>query len=209
MSTKKSGLARNIVVGAGGHGKVVADILLGWSTEVIGFLDDDATLWNTRIMDLPVLGAIDDYASFSPDQMIMGIGRNSVRYAIVTRLGPEIAWTKAIHRGATIGHFVEIGAGTTVAAGTVINPGARIGKHTIINTAATVDHDCEIGDFVHIAPGAHLAGGVKVGDYSFIGMGANILPYIEIGPNVTIGAGATVVKDVPEGVIAKGIPARW
>ena len=200
-----------LILGAGGHGKVVADILMSQGAGVLGFLDDDPTLWHTEILGLPVLGSIDHYADYGPAGLIIGIGINRVRQSIVHRLGEaaDSLWISAVHPRAIIGRSVHIGVGTTIMAGAVVNPDTVIGNHTIVNTAATIDHDCAIGDFVHVARGAHLAGGVRVGDLSFVGIGANLIPYLTIGAGVTIGAGAAVVRDVPDGVTAKGVPARW
>jgi sugar O-acyltransferase (sialic acid O-acetyltransferase NeuD family) len=178
---------------------------------MMGFLDDNDAFHGTRLLGLPVLGPIDVYRELASTGLVMGIGDNAARKAIVERLGTEIPhpWHGAIHPTATIAPSVQIGEGTVVAAGAVINPDTIIGKHAIINTGATIDHDCKIGDFCHIAPGAHLAGGIHVGEGSLIGIGVVATPYHSIGAWVVVGAGAVVIRDIPDRVVAKGVPARW
>jgi sugar O-acyltransferase (sialic acid O-acetyltransferase NeuD family) len=200
-----------LVLGAGGHGKVVADILQTGNAEVIGFLDDDPMRWNTVVFDLPVLGGIDQYAEYRPDGLIFGIGSNQVRKAIAERLGQTAIplWRSAIHPSATVARSVRLGHGVVVCAHAVINPDAEIGDHGIINTAATIDHDCKLGYYVHLAPGTHLAGNVVIGEGVLMGIGSQAIPSTEIGAWAVVGAGATVIYSIPESVTAKGTPARW
>jgi sugar O-acyltransferase (sialic acid O-acetyltransferase NeuD family) len=217
-----------LIIGAGGHGKVVADILMCSGIQVLGFLDDDPATWpNSDESDssqargraerayrpplgLPVLGAIEEYQRFAPDGLAMGIGSNAARRQIVARLsGAESLWRNAIHPRAIVSPFARLGKGIVVAAGSVVNPDAVIGDFAILNTGATVDHDCVIGDYAHIAAGAHLSGNVRVGEGTLIGIGAAIAPGCSAGDWSVVGAGAAVVHDVPAGVTAKGVPARW
>ncbi len=199
-----------LIIGAGGHGKVVADILLRQSISVLGFLDDDPATWGTLRLGLPVLGAIDTFSDYSPEGLAMGIGSNTIRREIVRRLGnlAHDLWQLAIHPRAVIAPSVSIGRGTVVAAGAVVNPDTYLGDHVIINTGATVDHDCHIGDFVHIAPGAHIAGGVRVSEGALLGIGSVAIPGSAIGEWATVGAGAVVLDNIPDRVVAIGIPAR-
>lgn len=200
-----------LIIGAGGHGKVVADILLRLSMPVLGFLDDDPATWGTLRLDLSVLGAIDTFSDYFPEGLVMGIGSNTMRREIVRRLGSlaHELWLPAIHPEAVIAPSVSVGRGTVVAAGAVVNPDTYLGDHVIINTGATVDHDCHIGDFVHIAPGAHIAGGVHVGEGALLGIGSVAIPGATIGEWATVGAGAVVLEDIPDHVVAIGVPARW
>lgn len=200
-----------LIIGAGGHAKVVADILLCAGFTVIGFLDDDPTTWGQQRLGLPVLGGIDTYASHGPAGLVMGIGDNITRMQVVGRLGLQTdkLWRPAIHPRATLAASVLIGHGVVVAAGAVVNPDSVLGDHVIINTGATVDHDCEIGDYAHIAPGVHISGGVRVGMGTLIGVGASVAPGRTIGVGAIVGAGAAVVHDLPDGVTAKGVPARF
>lgn len=197
-----------LIIGAGGHAKVVADIVQLLRIPLQGFLDDNPDLWDSQLTGLPVLGGTDAFSRYKPDGLVHGIGENHIRRSIAERLASEL-WVSIVHPSATVATSVQIGSGTVVAGGAVINPHVYIGTHCIINTAATVDHDCQIGNYVHVAPGVNLAGGVTVGDATLIGIGASVIPYRSIGANVVIGAGAVVVDDIPDGVTAVGVPARW
>lgn len=201
-------MAGILVFGAGGHAKVVADILLSQEVQVIGFLDDDPEAWKIKPLGLPVLGPSSSYADYEHKCIVIGIGSNSIRQKLATELGSNASWCNAIHPRSTIADSVDLGVGVVVAAGAIINPDTIIGDHVIINTGATVDHDCTISSFAHIAPGVNLAGSVTVGEGSLIGIGAKVLPGCRIGRNVTVGAGAVVVDDIPDGIIVRGVPAR-
>lgn len=200
-----------LIIGAGGHAKVVVDILRAQGTPVLGYLDDEATLHGQERLGLPVLGPIDAYRDFSPAGLIVGIGSNSVRCEIAMQLDdvPNTLWINAIHPRAVIAPSVQLGVGIVVAAGAILNPDAVIGNHTIVNTGATVDHDCVIGHYAHIAPGVHVAGNVQIDDECFLGIGAVVIPGCHIGAKAIIGAGSVVISDIPAGVVAKGVPARW
>lgn len=199
-----------LILGAGGHAKVVADILHCHAIPILGFLDDNPALWRTQPLGIPVLGPIDSYPEYAPTGLLLGIGANRARHAIVTRLGSgaDHLWINAIHPTAAIAAHVRLGRGVVVAAQAVINIDSTIGDHVILNTAATVDHDCRVEDFSHLAPGVHLAGDVAIGTGAMIGIGAVVLPGRRIGEWATIGAGATVVHDIPANVTAVGTPAR-
>lgn len=200
-----------LVLGAGGHGKVVADILQCQGYIVLGLLDDDSTKWGMSQLGLPILSDIEGYRNYPGSGLVMGIGANRIRRAIVERLGECVnpLWQPAIHPRATVASSAYIAPGSVVSAGAVINVDVRIDIHTIINTGATVDHDCVIEPYAHVAPGANLAGDVHVCEGALIGVGASVIPGCRIGKWATIGAGAVVVRDVPDNVIAKGVPARW
>ncbi len=200
-----------LIIGAGGHGKVVADAILLKGGHLAGFLDDHAGTIGTTVMGLPVLGKSEEWQRLRPSGLIVAIGDNGLRQSMVDKVesgAHSPPWTSVIHPRAVVSSSAEIGAGTVIMAGTVINPETHIGRHTIINTSATVDHDCAIGDYTHIAPGAHLAGSITVGDHVVIGVGASILPGCHIGSNAIVGAGAVVLGDVAPGVTVIGVPAR-
>lgn len=201
----------NLIIGAGGHGKVVADAMQSQKLPVLGFLDDDPDTIGNYVLGLPVLGKSSAWANYHPDGLIVGVGNNTIRHKIVQKLenNSSIAWLSVAHQKAIIADSVEISHGTAIMAGAVINVDSFLGKHSIINTGATVDHDCIIGDFVHIAPGVHLAGEVHIEDNAFLGIGCSVIPGCRIGSGTIIGAGATVICDIPPNVVAKGIPARW
>ena len=187
-----------IILGAGGHAKVIADIIKKSKDEIIGFLDDNEDIQGKVIYDnKKVIGKISDLDKYKKDYIVIGIGSNKVRKAISEKYN-NLKWYTAIHPSAVIAHEVTIGEGTVVMAGVIINPGTVIGKHSIINTSSSLDHDNVIGDFVHISPGSHLAGTVKIGNGTWICTGVTIINNILIGENNIIGAGATVIKNIDE-----------
>ncbi len=199
-----------LIIGAGGHAKVIADILHCQGVKVLGFVDDNPNLVGQTILGLPVVGLIGHWANFEPSSVILGIGSNAARRAVAERLetSAELPWITAIHPSAIIAKSVRIGNGTVIMAGAVINPDTVLGQHVIINTASSVDHDCTIGSYVHIAPGTHVAGGVSIGSEAFLGIGTSVIPNRKIGENAIIGAGAVVISDIPPNVTAVGVPAK-
>jgi len=199
-----------LILGAGGHAKVVADILRASGIRVIGFLDDDPVTWQQQRLNLPVLGPIDSFENHAPDGLALGVGSNHGRQTIVERLGThaEQLWHNAIHPSAVVAPSVRLGRGVVVAAGAIINPDSTIGDYAIVNTAASVDHDCLVGDFAHIAPASCLTGGVRIGEGTLVGAGSTITPYRSVGAWSVIGAGAVVTQDIPSDITAVGVPAR-
>lgn len=199
-----------LVIGAGGHGRVVADAALtsGWST--VAFLDDRRSELGAPL-GLPIVGTLQDLPTqrqqFSA--AVVGIGDAAARLEILARCraaGFELA--TVVHARACVSRFATIGPGSVVFAQAAVNPGAKIGEGCIINTGATVDHDCVLGDGVHICPGAHLGGNVQIADRAWIGIGAVVRQGIALGREVMVAAGATVVADVSAGVTVVGVPAR-
>lgn len=203
-----------VVLGASGHGQVVADALFqmwtkGREMEIVGFLDDDPGLQDCRVLGLPVLGRLADLPAVPHDCVIIGIGDNEIR----ARLHAELLQARkhfatAIHPSAVLAPDVIVGAGAVLAAGAVANPGARIGENAIVNTCASIDHHTVLGAHCHIAPGAHLAGNVSVGEGVFVGIGACVTPGVSLGAWCTVGAGAAVLADVPERAAVGGVPAK-
>lgn len=193
-----------VIIGASGHGKVVADIAIKNGYNEIFFLDDDESIYECG--SYPIVGKSPEAGTIDAD-VIIGIGNAGVRKRIQVSI-PDEKMATLIHPDAVVADDVVIGAGTVVMAGAVINPGARIGKGCIINTCSSVDHDCEIGDYVHIAVGSHLCGTTFVGNETWIGAGAIVSNNVSICPNCMIGAGAVVIKEIKESGTYVGVPAK-
>ncbi|WP_270505038.1 acetyltransferase [Eubacterium limosum] len=195
-----------MIIGASGHGKVIADIIHQSGDKVMGFLDDDPT--KKEIHQIPVLGKIEDIQKYKNDFcFIIGIGDNQIRKEIAES-NPALNYYTAIHPTAVIGEGVRIGNGTAVMAGVVINVDADIGEHCIINTAAVIEHDCIIGDYTHVSPQACLCGNVHVGEECHIGAGVTVINNLSICLKCTIGIGAVVVSNIEKQGIYIGNPAK-
>lgn len=198
------------IIGAGGHGRVAADIAveLGWDT--IGFLDDSEGT-RTQIGPWPILGASSSLANrIKPgDAIFIAIGQNASRQRVTGLTGNTLGKpVTLIHPAAVVSRFAVVGSGVLIAPGAVVGPFASIGAGSIINTGCTVDHDCQIAEFVHISPGANVAGAVRIGARSWIGVGTCVREGISIGSDVMIAAGAAVVSDVADGERVGGVPAK-
>jgi len=196
-----------MVIGAGGHGKVVASLLQELGFRVTMVLDDDPAKWGGKILSIPVKGPVSEFIREQDTVAIIGIGDNRTRVK-VAEANHGARWITAVHPFSWVHPSVKIGEGSVVFAGSVIQPDTLIGKHCIINTGVAIDHDCRIGDGVHIAPGCHLSGGVSVGQGAFLGVGVSVIPCCTIGRNAIVGAGACVIGDIPEGTTAVGVPAK-
>jgi len=203
-----------LIIGAGGHAKVVADALRARDEPVMGFTDRDPAKHGTQVLGMPVLGDDDFITARSPDSVRLANGIGSVRlptarrtvYLRFTQLG--YSFVTVVHPAAVVSASVELGDGVQIMAGAVIQPGARIGANSLINTAAVLDHDCTIGAHCHLAPGCVLSGGIVVGDECHIGTGASVLHGVRIGARTVVGAGAAVVSDSAGGGTLAGVPAR-
>lgn len=198
-----------IIIGASGHGKVVADIAIKMNNwENIAFLDDDETV--KICMDFDVIGKSADAIKYKNEaDFFVAIGNNSVREKVQEELMDEgLNVVSLIHPSVVLATDVEIDIGTAVMAGVVINSSTRIGKGCIINTSSSLDHDNVIDDYVHISPGASLAGTVRVGKGSWLGIGSVVSNNVNICSGCKVGAGAVVVNDITKSGTYVGVPVR-
>lgn len=189
-----------IIIGAGGHARVIADIIKKSDDEIVGFLDDNLEIQGKTIFDeKTVLGDTSEESvkKYLDCYFIIGIGNNKIR-KIISEKYPNLKWYTAIHPSSIISNNVFINEGTAIMAGTIINTGTVVGRHCIVNTSSSLDHDNILEDYVHISPGSHLAGTVKICEGTWICAGVTIINNITIGKNNIIGAGATVVRNVEE-----------
>jgi sugar O-acyltransferase (sialic acid O-acetyltransferase NeuD family) len=196
------------VIGAGGQAKVVISTLQALNRPIAGVLSDHPSMQGEHVLGERILGPTTELDRLSDACAVVAIGNNRVRRTFANRY-PTLRWDTFVHPRAWVHHSVCLGPGTVVFAGAVVQPDAVIGTHCIVNTGATVDHDCRLADYVHVAPGAHLAGNVHLGEGVLVGMGSSVIQQTAVGAWALIGAGAVVVRDIPEMVIAKGVPARW
>lgn len=195
-----------MIIGASGHGKVIADIIHKSGDKVIGFLDDDPA--KKEVNQISVIGKIKDIEQYKGDTyFIIGIGDNQIRKKIAER-NSALNYYTAIHPTAVIGEGVRIGNGTAVMAGVVINVDANIGEHCIINTSAVIEHECVIGNYTHVSPQACLCGNVHVGEECHVGAGTTVINNQSIIRNTIIGAESVVVQNVNHSGTYAGIPLR-
>jgi len=199
-----------VILGNGGHARVVADICRVAGREVRGFLDRQRAVVPVR--GERILGGdelLDDPSFVARYDFVIGIAHQDVRRRLGGWLRAKGAvMTNAIHPSAVVASDVTMGVGVVLVAGSVVNPGAQLGDLVIVNTGATVDHDCRLGVGVHVGPGAHLTGSVVCGEYAFVGAGAVVIPGRTIGARTVVGAGAVVVSDIGSDVTVVGCPAR-
>jgi sugar O-acyltransferase (sialic acid O-acetyltransferase NeuD family) len=199
-----------VIVGAGGHGRVVADLCRSIGRTVAGFLDP-ATEPETRIDDIPVLGSderLSDSTFVTSHEFCIGIGDSSLRCRLaksVLEAGGKLP--VFAHKSAVVAPGVVVGQGSVLMAGAIVNVGSTIEDFVIVNTAATVDHDGHIGEGTHLCPGVHLGGNVRSGRCVYIGVGASVIQGIQIGDGAVIGAGSAVIRDVADEERVAGCPA--
>lgn len=207
-------MRRVLVIGAGGHAQVVAEILLrmnesGADLIPIGFLDDNPALFGEWRVGLPVLGPLAAIDAIEHDAVIIGIGDNRTRQAIYDRLAAcGERFVVACHPSAIVACDAIVGPGTVIAARAIVNAGARIGANVILNSGCIVEHHNHIGSHAHIAPGATLGGTVTVGEGALVGIGATVLPQRTVGAWSIVGGGAVVTSAVDAYAVVSGIPAR-
>ena len=203
-----------IILGAGGHARVIIDALLPSGRAIVGIVDNNPALEGRLIMGVPIIGDDQVVLRQSPQQVELVNGLGAIRsmqprqslWDKFKNLGYHFA--NVTHPAATVALDTQAAEGVQIMAGAVIQIGSHIGVNSIINTKASVDHDCRIGNHVHIAPGATLSGGVCIGDNVHIGTGAVIIQGIRIGHNSVIAAGAVVINNVPDDALVMGVPGK-
>lgn len=204
---------RILVYGAGGHGKVIADIVLsGNQHELVGFIDDGKGLRGTRVLGVPVVGDgewLHEHGRINDICIALGVGDNRKRRELAQKCTTwNLEIVTLVHPQSTVSSSAILGNGTVVMGGAVVNPQAKIGLGVIVNTGAIVEHDVEIGDYAHISPNASLGGASWAGPLVHMGIGSVLLPGVRVGAGSIIGAGAVVLKDLPADVVAVGVPAK-
>jgi sugar O-acyltransferase (sialic acid O-acetyltransferase NeuD family) len=200
-----------LIAGAGGHGRVVADLAVELREfSAIAFLDDSLPV-DTQVVGFRVIGGTAGLAGrIGPDDcFVAALGDASTRISLLeTAISAGIRVVTLIHPKASVSRNANLGVGTVICAGAVVATGAVLGRGCIVNTCASVDHDCVIGDAVHICPGAHVAGGCRVGARTWIGMGSSVREGIEICNDVTVGVGAAVLASIDAPGVYVGVPAK-
>jgi sugar O-acyltransferase (sialic acid O-acetyltransferase NeuD family) len=205
---------RVVLLGAGGHAKVLLDTLTHAGVQVEGVVDPLLAKNDAYWRSLPVIGNDDDLLKMNPSEIVLvnGVGNlpgKSLRQKLFrTYKAAGFNFLSVVHSSSLIGTGVNLGEGVQLMAGTIVQADCSIGDNSIVNTGASIDHDCCIGDHVHVAPGATLSGNVSIGKSSHIGTGATIIQDINIGRDSVVGAGSVVLKNVPDGVTVYGVPAK-
>lgn len=204
---------KTFVYGASGHGKVVADILLARKDPTFaGFIDDRDELQGTQVLGFPVFGNgcwLERETGRIRVTVALGVGDNLARQRLAEKClawGAELA--TLIHPTASMSPSAQLKPGTVVMAQAAVNPNAQIGRGAIVNTGAVVEHDVVIGDYAHVAPNATMGGASSLGDCSFLALNATVLQCVRIGSYSIVGAGAVAIHDIPDHVVAFGVPAR-
>lgn len=196
-----------VVVGAGGHAKVVIAALRARGSAVDAVLDDNPARWGEVFHGVPVVGPVAELGGWPGVRAVITVGHNARRRA-VAEAHPGVAWVTVVHPAAIVHESARVGPGAMVMARAVVEPDAVVGAHAIVNTGAVVCHDARVGDFAHVSVTSTLAGAAVIGDGVFLGMNACVIGTARVGDWATVGAGASVVRDIPAGATAVGVPAR-
>jgi acetyltransferase EpsM len=196
-----------VIVGAGAQGRVILEV---WRAQHPGdtfsFLDDDRSLHGTKVLGAEIRGPVSDLERVK-GEVLLAIGNNATRRRLAERWA-SVSFGRAIHPRAFVSPTATIGPGSVVFAGALVNTEARIGAHVVINTGVIVEHDCVAEDFASLSPGARMGGRVSIGPGAFVSTGVTLAPRVRVGASAVVGAGAVVTRDVPDRVLAYGVPAR-
>ncbi len=195
------------LVGAGGHARVLHDVLVRGGASVVAVSGDPrGPGWDVPVLDDDELAALETRTGAV---VALGIGDESRRTRLLQwAVGRGLPLPPLVASTATVAASATLGAGTVVLEHAHVGPSARLGRGVVVNTAAVVEHDVVVGDGSHVAPAAVLLGAAEVGAGTLVGSGARVLPGIRVGDRVVVGAGAVVVADVPDGAVVVGVPAR-
>ena len=196
-----------VLIGAGGHAKVIIGTAEALGRKVEHILDDNPQRHGEKVLGVPVSGGSASIKKFSESHdFIIAIGDNSIRKKMAEHL--NLNWISLVHPTAWVHNSVKIGTGTVIMAGAIVQPDTLLGDHVILNTGCSVDHDGKIGHYAHIAPGAHLSGNVTLEEGVLLGVGSSVRPGATVGEWTIVGAGGAVARDLPGHVVAVGVPAE-
>lgn len=194
------------VIGAGGHAKVIVELACAAGFDIAGIYDDHHE-GHSGVLGYTVTGPIASLPDTPDTHAIIAFGNNRFRQVLDRRL-QHVSWATLVHPFSWVSSSAQLGPGTVVMAGVVVQAQATLGRHVIANTGCSIDHDCDVGDYVHLGPGSRLAGSVHLGEGSFLGIEASAIPGVTVGEWSIIGAGAVVSRSLPANITAVGAPAK-